>query len=152
MTALDFARRGSSAARRFARLSPGDRSKLLHAVAMTAAVELGLRTLRLPTLARALGVGLIQDRQEQETPGAALATNHDSVVRAVDSIFSRMPPSGRCLRRSLVLAGLLRAFGPKLKFGVARRPDGIAAHAWVEINGVPLPEMRGSIAGFTALR
>lgn len=44
-----------------------------------------------------------------------------------------------CLPRSLVLWTLVRERGATLRLGIARFPhEGFAAHAWVELDGVPL--------------
>jgi len=62
-----------------------------------------------------------------------------------------------CLPRSLVLCHLLRDSGssPDLRLGVTRHPDnGILAHAWVEIDGVPLidgPEVRSRYAALPSI-
>lgn len=56
------------------------------------------------------------------------------MVDAAASLFG-----ASCLPRSLVLWGLLRTRGAVIRFGVAQAPpQGIAAHAWVELDGRPI--------------
>ena len=58
-------------------------------------------------------------------------------ARMVDAAGSLCRAS--CLPRSLVLWGLLRARGAVIRLGVAPVPaKGIAAHAWVELDGRPI--------------
>ena len=58
-------------------------------------------------------------------------------ARMVDAAGSLSGAS--CLPRSLVLWGLLRARGAVIRLGVAQSPPkGIAAHAWVELDGCPI--------------
>jgi Transglutaminase-like superfamily len=56
-----------------------------------------------------------------------------------------------CLPRSIVLARRLRDGGlhPSVRIGVAELPKiGMAAHAWVELNGQPVGEDASSFAPF----
>jgi Transglutaminase-like superfamily len=56
-----------------------------------------------------------------------------------------------CLPRSIVLARRLRDSGlhPSVRIGVAELPTlGMAAHAWVELNGQPVGEDAASFAPF----
>lgn len=59
--------------------------------------------------------------------------------RAVQRILGLLPFDSRCLIRSLVLVRLLslRGVDASLVIGVAAKPQ-FAAHAWVELEGVPL--------------
>jgi hypothetical protein len=59
--------------------------------------------------------------------------------------YKVLPLPSSCLRRSLLLAWLLRrrGFDASVRFGVRRRPSGIEAHAWVacdEIDGGDSPD------------
>jgi hypothetical protein len=58
------------------------------------------------------------------------------------AVVGRRHPRGSCLRRSLVLAALLRHQGlrPTLQIGVQRQGDELGAHAWVELEGQALGE------------
>lgn len=57
----------------------------------------------------------------------------------VHRTLNHLPGDTRCLTRSLVLIRILarRGIETKLVIGV-RADDGFAAHAWVELDGVPL--------------
>lgn len=57
-----------------------------------------------------------------------------------------MPVPSSCLRRSLVLAWLLRrrGFQPRVRFGVRKHGSTLDAHAWVECQGLPLDLQPGA--------
>lgn len=59
----------------------------------------------------------------------------------------------RCLHRSLVLHQWLRGRGlpSALKIGVRKTDDGIAAHAWVELDGEVVNDQPERVEGFVAL-
>lgn len=61
------------------------------------------------------------------------------VAWATIRVLDVLPSDSRCLTRSLVLADLLakRGIESSLVIGVAPAPN-FAAHAWVEVDGVPL--------------
>ncbi len=56
-----------------------------------------------------------------------------------------------CLPSSIVLARRLRhvGFHPKVCIGVAKLPTGMAAHAWVELGGMPVGEDASAFSAFT---
>ena len=63
------------------------------------------------------------------------------------------PLNATCLHRSLVLSRLLRRQGiaNALRIGVRQDETGFAAHAWVEVDGVPLndePEVHRRFSAF----
>lgn len=69
-------------------------------------------------------------------------------------VASRWQPVAiRCLPRSLVLQQLLRrdAHDAALCFGVAREESNLMAHAWVEVDGVPLAEPESLTGRFAGL-
>ncbi len=65
------------------------------------------------------------------------ASGIDRVVRWVDVAARHHFLKVTCLRRALVLLALLERWGfmPELRLGVRREGPGLAAHAWVEIEG-----------------
>lgn len=71
-----------------------------------------------------------------------LSLQAGEIVRLVDMAVRRLPYSGTCLRRSLVLQRFLRREGIEtdLRFGVRKRNGGLVAHAWLEHEGLPLGE------------
>jgi Transglutaminase-like superfamily len=79
------------------------------------------------------------------------------VVRLVQIAARRGPLKSACLVRSLVLIRALSEIGVEssLRIGVNRTDDGgFAAHAWVEIDGVPVndkPDIRSLFATFERL-
>jgi transglutaminase-like putative cysteine protease len=69
----------------------------------------------------------------------------DRLSEAVVVVANRRMIGGECLPRSLVMWTLLRRRGvdAELVIGADVRPDqDLDAHAWVEVNGVPLVESR----------
>jgi hypothetical protein len=67
--------------------------------------------------------------------------------------FPRRPPSN-CLERSLGAYRLLCRAGaqPELVIGMKRAPGGrIEGHTWVVVDGQPLAEDKGALAGFAPL-
>ncbi len=58
-----------------------------------------------------------------------------SRVRVVRVVMRKWPVDGVCLRDALVTGQRLRRLRPTLKLGVARSEAGLAAHAWLEIDG-----------------
>lgn len=118
---------------------------LLEAVLVATGVELGLRTLRLPVLARACG--LIFDPAAPSPADAAhagsLALGPRTIrrVRSGLAVLARGPFPDTCLRRALVLGWVLRRRRPHLLVGVRRSDGELLAHAWVVVDGVDLDPM-----------
>jgi hypothetical protein len=89
---------------------------------------------------------------EQRPP--AIGLDADAIAMLVDRAAAVNPFNSTCLHRSLVLSRLLRTRGiaNDLRIGVRRdETGGVAAHAWVEVNGVPLndrPEVHQRFAAF----
>ncbi|MBI4730510.1 MAG: lasso peptide biosynthesis B2 protein [Acidobacteria bacterium] len=137
----------------FGRLPLTGKIAALHAAAVAVAVEAGLRTLPVPRLARLLGVRLVTDRRAvsaagEETHTLNLSDAERRRLRAAQAVLRARPGRGRCLRRALVAGHLLRERRPELRIGVAREGGRVHAHAWIEIDGLPLD---GGTAGFTPL-
>ena len=122
--------------RAFLRMGWPDRLQVLGIVATASVVEAGLRTIKLPTLARLLGVtvdfrsgGLARPLDE---PLPDPLRRRISLVRTV---LAYSPSEPTCLRSSLVCARVLRAVRPTVRIGVARVDGEVKAHAWVELAG-----------------
>lgn len=103
-------------------------------------VEVGLRALPVVRLARLLGVELRTTPSGlQPAPVAGVLILGDGEFRrlvALDALIRHLRfASGPCLRRALVGGRVLRRLRPELVLGVASRPEGLAAHAWVEASG-----------------
>ena len=86
------------------------------------------------------------------TPGSALATKKGGVVsrlrlvRAILRLVRLLPVNekGDCLLRSLAIYTALRERGwpAVLVTGVRREATGVVGHAWVELGGRVLPELK----------
>lgn len=75
-----------------------------------------------------------------------------SVAALVNSAATLSPLDYTCLHRSLALCWLLGRQGvaSQLRIGVRQDENGFAAHAWVEIDGVPLNDVPEVHARFHA--
>lgn len=124
----------------------------LPVVAVTAAVEIGMRTLRLPRLARLLGVRLETHGQPVEDaapPDPTVVRRVRRAGRAIDRVLRRWPFGDTCLRRALILGFLIRRLGPTLLIGVRRNEEGeIAAHAWLVVGGTTLDPLAAQYLSF----
>lgn len=131
-----------TALRGFLRRSAGERRALLRVFLLSLAVEVGLRSLSLRRLTRLLGVRLAP---EERAVGESIPSPDETrLVGAAERIFNHWRPGRNCLRRSLVLARLLRRHSPVVQIGVARGTRGeLRAHAWVEVDGEPVSPQGG---------
>lgn len=117
---------------------------LVRTAVLVVAIELGLRTVRLPRMARWFGVPLADatavppsSGPAAETADVALDLSSRERVRVQDArrILSVPGVDGTCLRQALVVGHALRRRSPRLVLGVAKRDGTVAAHAWVEVQG-----------------
>lgn len=134
--------------RRWGRLQWEEQRETLMALWVALVVELGVKWLPLPTIARLLGVQF----EMSETAPAVVAPVHfphwaTVRLRGVGRVLKRWPDA-TCLRRSLVVSQRLRPLTPKLRIGVRRDGGPLEAHAWVEVGGVSLDS---EAAGFGPL-
>jgi hypothetical protein len=140
---------------RFARLPAGDRRATIRALATLLVVESTIRWVRLPRLARMLGVDL-QARPPTFPPpsvatvirsGDDLAEPLARARRSVARLMAIWPfGAGPCLRESLVLGHLVREHHPVLRLGVARHGRRPRAHAWIEVDDLALNDPEGFVA------
>lgn len=127
-----------------------DLSDVARVLPVALAVALGLRVLSLPALTRRLGIALrfdppapglagmaaAQSGQATADRGIILTQGERRALIAVRRLYARLPGSGHCLPATLVLCRLIpRAVG---RVGVRREDGRILAHAWIEVEGVPL--------------
>ncbi|PRX45625.1 transglutaminase superfamily protein [Prauserella shujinwangii] len=122
----------------------------LHAVAVLAAIEAGLRVTDLPTVCRLLRVRLdLESARPPAVERAVLPRRMRPAVLACGAVVTRWPAGDTCLRRCLLLGHRLRALRPVLRIGV-RRVDGgeFSAHSWLEIGGRTLDP---AATGYAAL-
>lgn len=111
-----------------------DRFEVARIVCLAAAVEAGLRVLPLPRLARLLRVEL--DLQSTELGVPMTVRPPGWAVQRIMLTRAVLKYSGQtCLRNSLVVACRLRPLSPRVRIGVSKTGDRLAAHAWLEVNG-----------------
>jgi hypothetical protein len=95
---------------------------------------------------------LCPSRPERDGP------RHDEhvarAVRTVDVAAELLPGVATCLAKSLVVRALLQRRGitAELRIGVCMEPSGLAAHAWVEVDGRPVNEAPGIADVFEPLQ
>lgn len=114
---------------------------VLAAAALATAVELGLRTMTLPRLARVLGTPLNTDGTAPTMrcgPPPTVAAGDRRKVRAVRRVMRHWPFGDTCLRQALVYGHRLRRLHPTLHLGVAKIDGQVRAHAWLVIAGAVL--------------
>lgn len=118
---------------------------LLPAALVAAFVELALRTMTLPRLARMLGVQLqlgpdTGNGLPRSASARALDVRDAARYRAARRVLGIWPwvGDGVCLRLALVAGCLLRSRRPTLHLGVAHVDGHTVAHAWLTIDGVVL--------------
>jgi hypothetical protein len=120
-----------TAARRSLKRTP---PSLLVCAFTLAAVDLhahlrGLRSTLGLAARRAAGAGAADD--------AELVTE---TARRVSMVAAFYPRRARCLEQSLALCLLLRRRGVAAELRLGAQPRPFYAHAWVEVNGVPVAE------------
>jgi hypothetical protein len=118
--------------RRFWRLPSEERRLLAGAVALVAAVRIGVAVCGFRRLRRALA-RLGRRRAAAPLPAARIGW-------AVRAAAQRVPGARTCLVQALAAETLLARHGhlAQLRIGVARAGAGIEAHAWLEQNGQPV--------------
>lgn len=122
-------------------VQPVDLARTAQAFLVAAAVEVGLRSVRLPRLSRLLGVPL--DTAAATEPGDAarpVVVPHRARRRltATRRAMKYWPFGDSCLRVALVGGFLVRDLDPVLRIGVATQDGEVKAHAWLEIGGLSL--------------
>lgn len=124
-------------------------------------IELGLRSLRLPVLARLVGVRLAAGPDDEQAPvriARPEQLGRDFVrFAAVERVMRWWPlgaegngpgSEGKCLRAALVLGALLRRRRTVLHLGATRRDGGLRLHAWLTVNGAALDPTVGDYVLF----
>lgn len=112
------------------------------------AAHAGILVLGLPRLTRLLHLHLGTERGPAPASAswAELPPDLAARLRRIDRVIAATAVSSPCLIRSLAAAVLLTGSSRKtLRIGIARASDPGAwcAHAWLELDGVRLPEPRG---------
>lgn len=125
--------------RKFLARSWADKLLLVRALALVAAVRLGLSVLPYRTVQRLLG---------PEHAGTSAAASQGTITReaqayqrrvvaAVEAVGRRLLGDKPCLTQALVAQRLLRQGGyeTSLRLGVTKDGHALLAHAWLERNG-----------------
>ena len=126
-------------------LARDERAETLRAAVLIPLCALAIRTIALPRLLRMITARAAR----RPAPG-----RHRSAisVRAIDRA-SAHGTGGACLTRSVALMYLLARRGrvTTLKIGARRITGGLAAHAWVEADGIPLNDPADVRAAYALL-
>lgn len=134
-------------ARRVCTLPPREILTTVHATVVLGVVEALIRWVRLPRLARLLGVrvDLGPARPDAEPLTISqLPSLARRQVRCAHRVTDAWPFSrGPCLRRSLVVGHLLRDHEPAIRLGLAGAAETMVGHAWLEIDDRPLERIDG---------
>ncbi|MDH3254415.1 MAG: lasso peptide biosynthesis B2 protein [Acidobacteriota bacterium] len=122
---------------RFRRLSRDEKKTLVQAWCLLPLVDVCLRAASFESAKKALGVVV---GKEPSVPD--LDVEPERLSRLVEIASRQHLWPIRCLPRAMVLEGLLRRSGVDcaLQIGARREARGVAAHAWVEIEGRPIGE------------
>lgn len=121
--------------RRLRSLEPSQRRVLVTAVPLLVLTRLSLRLLGFTRTVHALAA------RSSRPPVAAGPDDAQPLAEAVGIVAGRSLIGARCLGRSLVLWFLLRRRGidADLVIGAAAPAGGLLdAHAWVEVDGIPV--------------
>lgn len=86
------------------------------------------------TLARS-GLALERRRGDRRAPDPRVAESWSARLAVLHQACRRWPGRVSCLERALVLGAALPPGAARLAIGVARRDGGVAAHAWLEVEG-----------------
>lgn len=121
-----------------------DYATMAETVTLALAIELGLRLTSVSTLL---------DRLARLRPNRSRTTSRPSyrLDRFAAAAYRLLPFRSTCLRESLVLYALLRRRGAEPRFCVGVKKDGVglAAHSWIEYDGLT---SRGERDTFLELR
>jgi hypothetical protein len=118
--------------RKFLVISPAERRAVVGAAVLIGVVRMGLLLLPFRNLRQLLSL-VSQGRTRHPLPV-------EQVTWAVATAARRLPGQNTCLVQALAAQTLLARHGhvTELRIGVARRGEGIEAHAWLERDGQPV--------------
>jgi hypothetical protein len=118
---------------RYCRLTPAERRIVRHA----ALIVLGARL-----LVRRVSVSWLRGQARRLAQRSSLKA--ERLLNLVEAVAAVIPGTTPCLARAIALEAVLVGAGhaAELRIGVAPREgrDRLAAHAWVELDGVPLEQ------------
>lgn len=137
--------------RRFSALRAGDRSLVLEAAIALIVVRAGLAVFGFARVRRGIDRVACRFSLQQTTPTSDAAPR---VAWSIAAVTRRLPFRSTCLVESLAVDAMLRRRGvaSEVRFGV-RPPDGgmLAAHAWVEHDGVVVFGARPDLSEYAVL-
>jgi hypothetical protein len=115
----------------------------MHASDYATAIEVVSLAVWVEIALRLMPFSEMLQRLKQRSPhvmGSGSGDEYKRLHRYVSIAYEVLPFPATCLRRSVVLHGLLerRAVPSRVCFGVAKNGVVLDAHAWVECAGVPL--------------
>ena len=127
-----------------------DWGTLLHAWVLLLVVDLALRTLPFPRVRDAARGAKARPCPDEQAPWAEVRRLHRLVGVAARTHLYPM----RCLRQALALQWLLarRGISSELQLGVNKDAGSLNAHAWLEVEGVPVGQPRTVAEHFAPLR
>lgn len=130
---------------RFLAFSRGERRLLLTSAFLLPMLAAAVRVVGLVRVAGWLACESAETRRSD--------TEASTLAALVNAAANHLPIACSCLTRSLLLDWMLRrrGFASELRIGVRLVPDGLQAHAWVQLNGTPLndaPDVAGRFAAF----
>jgi hypothetical protein len=141
-----------SAVRRARHVPPSRWPGLVRTALLLGLVEVGLRTVRLPRVARWAGVtlaatpsaaaGTAPTDPDVEPEPLRLGAHERGRIRDARAVLSVPGVDGTCLRQALVVGNALRARSPQLVLGVAKHAGAVSAHAWIEVQGWVVDDYR----------
>jgi len=118
---------------------------IVHCMLLLVVTDLALRTLgyaRTVRLARKLGKRAIDE------PPAGLI---DGTLQQILKATAFYPGRSLCLEQSIVAFVLLRRGGLAVDLRLGVQPYPFSAHAWVELNGVPITESPEVVSGYSLM-
>lgn len=114
---------------------------MAYLAALGLAVEIALRTVPLPRLARSLGAELALSGTAAPTGSideVDLTRREADLLDTAWRIMKRRPFNPTCLRQALIGGHILRRRSPQVRIGVTKIAGAVSAHAWVEVEGISL--------------
>lgn len=134
---------------RVARAPRAEQWRVVRILVALVTIEVLVRTVPLPRVARVLGIVFSRDREaDGSQPPPSLKPSEIRMLRTLRRVVAHWPfAAGPCLREALVAGYILRRRRPSLRIGAAKRDGAVVAHAWLEIDG----EVIGGNDGFVPL-
>jgi hypothetical protein len=107
-------------------------------------VDVGMRLFGLPRVVRLA-------RPARRPRGSSEADIIHATVHNVLTATALYPGRSKCLEQSVAVYILLRRRGYDARLRIGVQPYPFAAHAWLELNGVPLTETAEAVSRFAVM-